>query len=54
MADDHVLDSSDDKIDETELFTFESALPSEMRVVTPPSELQPEFKNAAGKELKDK
>ena len=54
VADDHVLDSSDDEIDETELFTFESALPSGMRVASPPSALQLEFKNAAGKELKDK
>ena len=54
LDDDHVLDSSDDEIDENELITFESVLPPGMRVAAPPSAPQLEFKNAAGKELKDK
>ena len=48
------LDSSDEASDSDELTTFEVAMPPGMRAAPPPSPAQLEFKNDAGKDLKNK
>ena len=53
-GDEPPLDSEDDVSDDDELATFESALPPGMSVAPAPSQVQLEFKNAAGKDLKDR